>query len=343
MTAASIAETQRRTRTAWSHLSRAVLAALLWTACLPGIAAAQGEVYPVRVIRVVNSLAAGSSADHLNRALADGLSARINQRVIVENKPGDGGNIAAMTVVKAPPDGYTLLMASTASLAIQMTYSAGRLEYDLRRSLAPISKVAEIPNALFVTPVLPVDNLKAFVAYVRARPGDYTCASSGVGGLLHLTCELFKKTAGIDVLHVPFKGSTAFRPELIEGRITMAFDNVPVYVPLVAAGKLKALAVTTTQRAAILPEVPTTAELGMPSLLSMGLFGLFAPLNTPADAIALLSRESIAILRDPKIRETLVKQGIEPGGSTPQDLRAQVENEVTRWAKVIKESNIPKE
>ncbi len=310
---------------------------------MPGIAAAQADLYPARVIRVVNSLAAGSSADHLNRALADGLSGRINQRVIVENKPGDGGNIAAMTVVKAPPDGYTLLMASTASLAIQMTYSAGRLEYDLRRSLAPISKVAEIPNALFVTPVLPVENLDAFVAYVKARPGKFTCASSGVGGLLHLTCELFKKTAGIDVLHVPFKGSTAFRPELIEGRITMAFDNVPVYVPLVAAGKLKALAVTTTQRAAILPEVPTTAELGMPGLLSMGLFGLFAPLHTPADAIALVSREAIAILRDPKIRETLVKQGIEPGGSTPQDLRAQVENEVARWAKVIREADIPKE
>ncbi len=225
-----------------------------------------------------------------------------------------------MTVVTAPPDGYTLLMASTASLAIQMTYSAGRLEYDLRRSLTPISKVAEIPNGLFVTPILPVDTLKAFVAYVKARPGQYTCASSGVGGLLHLTCELFKKTAGIAVLHVPFKGSTAFRPELIEGRITMAFDNVPVYVPLVAAGKLKALAVTTAQRAAILPDVPTTAELGMPGLLSMGLFGLFAPLNTPADAIARVSRESIAILREPKIRETLVKQGIEPGGSTPQDL-----------------------
>jgi tripartite-type tricarboxylate transporter receptor subunit TctC len=320
-----------------------ILAPAIALAGLPGSVAAQGEAYPAKVVRIVNSLAAGSSADHLNRALADGLSARVNQRVIVENKPGDGGNIAAMTVVKAPPDGYMLLMASTASLAIQMTYSAARLEYDLRRSLAPISKVAEIPNGLFVTPVLPVDNLKAFVAYMKAKPGQYSCASAGVGGLLHLTCELFKKSAGVELLHVPYKGTTAFRPDLVEGRVTMAFDNVPVYVPLIMAGKLKVLAVTTPQRAAILPYVPTSAEAGMPGLLSMGLFGLFAPLNTSPDIVALLSRESVAILRDPSIREKLVKQGIEPGGSTPQDLRLQVENEVNRWAKVIKDADIKPE
>src|SRR5262245_22738358 len=312
-------------------------------ACLPGMAAAQGETYPARVIRMVNSLAAGSSADYLNRALADGLSARINQRVLVENKPGDGGNIAAMTVVKALPDGYTLLMASTASLAIQMTYSAGRIEYDLRKNLAPVSKVAEIPNGLFVTPALPADNLKAFVAYVKAKPGQYSCASAGVGGLLHLTCELFKKSAGVDVLHVPYKGTTAFRPDLVEGRVTMAFDNIPVYVPLVMAGKLKVLAVTAERRSAILPYVPTSAEAGMPSLLSVGLFSLLAPLNTPADTIAFLSRESVAVLRDPKVREMLVKQGIEPGGSTPQELRAQVESEIARWAKVIKDAEIKTE
>ncbi|MCC7486373.1 MAG: tripartite tricarboxylate transporter substrate binding protein [Burkholderiales bacterium] len=328
-----------------STRGRAALAALALGASLPVVVAAQApaEAYPARVIRVVNSLAAGSSADHLNRALADGLSARLNQRVIVENRPGDGGNIAAMTVVKAAPDGYTLLMASTASLAIQMTYNAGRLDYDLRKSLLPVSAVAEIPNGLFVTPVLPVDDLKGFVARLKAGPGKYTCASSGVGGLLHLTCELFKKTAGVDVLHVPFKGSTAFRPELIEGRITMAFDNVPVYVPLVAAGKLKVLAVTAAKRAAILPSVPTAVELGVPELISVGLFSLFAPLNTPAEIVTLLNREAVGVLADPKLREPLVKQGMEPGGGTPQALRAQVENEVSKWARVLREANISKE
>ena len=320
----------------------AALGAAFACAWLPHPAAAQ-DAYPSKVIRIVNSLAAGSSADHLNRALADGLSARLNQRVIVENKPGDSGNIAAMTVVKAPPDGYTLLMASTASLAIQMTYSAARLEYDLRKSVAPVSKVAEIPNGFFVTPVLPVDNLKGLVAHLKAKPGPYFCASAGVGGLLHLTCELFKKSAGVELVHVPYKGTTAFRPDLVEGRVTIAFDNVPVYVPLVMAGKLKVLAVTAAQRAAVLPYVPTAAEAGMPGLISIGLFSLFAPLNTPADVVARLSRESVAVLRDPKIRETLLKQGIEPGGSTPPELRKQVENEVARWAKVIKDADIKTE
>jgi tripartite-type tricarboxylate transporter receptor subunit TctC len=309
---------------------------------LPATVAAQ-DAYPSRVIRIVNSLAAGSSADFLNRALADGLSARVNQRVIVENKPGDGGNIAAMTVVKAPPDGYTLLMASTASLAIQMTYSGSRLEYDLRRSLAPISRVAQIPNGLFVTPVVPADDLRTFVVHLKKNPATNTCASSGVGGLLHLTCELFKKTVGVQILHVPFKGSTAFRPELMEGRITMAFDNVPVYVPLVMSGKLKVLAVTAPKRAAILPYVPTTAEVGMPGLVSMGLFGLFAPLNTPREVVTLLSRGSIAVLNDAKVREPLEKQGIEPAGSKPGELTAQVEDEISRWAKVIRDAGIKTE
>src|SRR5262249_24889004 len=185
-------------------------------------------------------------------------------------------------------------------------------------------------------------HLKAFVAYLKAKPGQ-SCASSGVGGLLHLTCELFKKSAGVDVLHVPYKGSTGFRPDLVEGRITLAFDNIPVYVPLVMAGKLKVLAVTAERRSAILPYVPTSAEAGMPSLLSVGLFSLLAPLNTRADTIAFLSPESVAVLRAPKVREMLVKQGIEPGGSTPQELRAQVESEIARWAKVIKDAEIKTE
>jgi tripartite-type tricarboxylate transporter receptor subunit TctC len=224
-----------------------------------------------------------------------------------------------------------------------MTYNAGKLAYDLRRDLAAVSKVAQIPNGLFVTPAIGADSLGAFVAQAKARPGQYSCASSGVGGLLHLTCELFKKAAGIDVLHVPHKGSTGFLPDLVEGRITMAFDNVPVYVPLVEAGKLRVLAVTTAQRAAVLPGVPTMAELGMPRVESMGLFGLFAPPRTPADILALLSRESVEALNQDALRQSLLKQGIEPAGSSPQALREQVDSEIGKWARVIQEANIPRE
>ena len=310
-----------------------------------GFARAQAapDAYPAKVVRIVNSLAAGSSADNLNRMLADGLGQRLNQRVIVENRPGDGGNIAAMSVVKSPPDGYTLFMSSTASLAIQMTYHAGRLEYDLRKDLAAISKVAQIPNGLFVTPALPTETLAAFIAYGKKNPGKLTCASAGVGGLLHLTCELFKKSAGLDLLHVPYKGTTAIRPDLIEGRVSMLFDNIPVYVPLVNAGKLRALAVTAQQRAASLPAVPTTIELGMPSLVSLGLFSLYAPPRTSDDIIARLSRETIATLSDPALKEKLAAQGIEPGGSTPQELREQVDAEINKWAGVIRETKIGKE
>jgi tripartite-type tricarboxylate transporter receptor subunit TctC len=298
------------------------------------------EAWPARVIRVVNSLSAGSSADRLNRAYADALSARVNQRVLVENRPGDGGNIAAQSVAKAPPDGYTLLLGSTATLAIQATYHAERLGYDMRRDFAPISKVAQIPNGLFAAPSLPVDDFKAFVELAKTKPGQYSCASSGVGGLLHLTCELFKKTAGVELLHVPHKGSTVFLPELMEGRITIAFDNVPVYVPLVEARKLKVFAVTTRERSAVLPNVPTTAELGMPRLESMGLFGLFAPARTPDEVVKVLSRESIEVLRQPALRELLLKQGIEPAGSSPAALREQLDDEIAKWARVLKEADI---
>ena len=324
---------------------------LLWPAfaCLlpaaAGLAHAQSgaDAYPARPIRMINSLSAGSSADNLNRILAEGLAQRLSQRVIVENRPGDGGNIAAMAIVKSPPDGYTLFMSSTASLAIQMTYHAERLEYDLRKDLAAVSKVAQIPNGLFVTPVLPTESLAALVAYAKKNPARLSCASGGVGGLLHLTCELFKKSAGLDILHVPYKGTTAIRPDLIEGRVSMLFDNIPVYVPLVHAGKLRALAVTAPQRAASLPAVPATPELGLPNLISLGLFSLYAPPRTSEDIVARLSRETIATLNDPSIREKLAAQGIEPGGSTPQALREQVDAEISKWAGVIRDAQIPKE
>ena len=304
------------------------------------------EVYPARPIRLVNSLSAGSAGDRMARQIADALAPRLNQKVLVDNRPGDGGNIAALAVAKAPADGYLLLFSSTASLAIQMTYGnsgAGTLAYDLRRDFAPISTVAQIPNGFFVTPVFAGDTLQALVKEAKAQPGKLTCASSGVGGLLHLTCELFKKSAGVDVLHVAYKGSTAFLPELVSGRITLAFDNVPVYVPLVNAGKLKILAVTSRQRASVLPYVPTTAELGMPQLESMGLFGLLAPLRTPDAVVKMLSAASVTALQQPALRAQSQKDGVEPGGSAPQGLRDQIDSEINKWARVIKDANIGRE
>lgn len=312
---------------------------------MPSQALAQsaGDASTVKPIRLVNSLSAGSAGDRLARLFADTLMPLLNQKVIVDNRPGDGGNIAAQTVARAPADGTMLLFSSTASLAIQMTYGAGKLNYDLRRDFEPISTVAQIPNGLFVTTAIAADTLPALIKEAKAQPGKLTCASSGVGGLLHLTCELFKKSAGVDVLHVAYKGSTAFLPELLSGRITLAFDNVPVYVPLVNAGKLKILAVTSRKRAAVLPFVPTTAELGMAQLESTGLFGLLAPLRTPDELVKRLSRESVMALKQPSLLAQTRTDGVEPAGSTPQGLRAQIDSEINKWARVIRDAKIGRE
>jgi tripartite-type tricarboxylate transporter receptor subunit TctC len=301
---------------------------------------AQERLYPTKVVRFITSLATGSSADAFGRTVADQLTRRLNQSVIVDPRPGAGGNLAADFVAKSAPDGYTLLMSSVASNAINVSYYSS-LSYDFRKDFAPISKFGQIANGLFVGPELPVNNLKELTALVKASPGKYSCASSGTGGLLHLTCEMYKKAAGLDILHVPYKGAT-YSPDLISGRVTMVFDNIPVYIPLVQSGKIKILAVTTTARSPALPNVPTAIESGV-ALDSRGLFGLLAPAGTPNEIIQLLNREIGAVLRDPAIREKLIAQGIEPDPGTPDGLRDLINSEITKWARVMKEADIKPE
>lgn len=322
---------------------RAALAAALFVYAQAVFAQATSEAYPAKPVRLVTSLAPGSSGDRLARGFADQLGAQVKQKVIVENRSGDGGNIAAMHIVKSPPDGYALLFSSTASLAIQMVYNADTVGYSLTRDLLPISTVASIANGLFVTTALEPDTLPAFVKELKSKPGHYVCASSGTGGLLHLTCELFKRVAGVNVLHVAYKGSTLFLPDLVSGRVALAFDNVPVYVPMVNAGKLKVLAVTSPKRVAALPYVPTTAELNMPQLESAGLFGLLAPLKTPDSVVKHLSRASVDALRDKVTRERAAREGVDLSGSAPEGLRKQIDSEMRKWARLIKDADIKRE
>jgi tripartite-type tricarboxylate transporter receptor subunit TctC len=302
---------------------------------------AQDRAYPNKVVRFITSLATGSSADAFGRAITDQLTRRLNQSFIMDPRPGAGGNLAAETVAKAAPDGYTLLMSSVASNAINASYYAS-LNYDFRKDFAPVTKFGSIPNGLFVGPELPANNLKDLTALLKAAPGKYSCASSGTGGLLHLTCEMYKKAAGLDVLHVPYKGAT-YQPDLIAGRVTLVFDNIPVYVPLVKSGRLKILAITSATRSPVLPFVPTAIEQGLPAFDSRGLFGLLAPAGTPNDVIQLLNREIAAVLRDPAMKEKLIAQGIEPESSTPEGLRDLIQSEITKWARVIKEADIKPE
>ena len=316
-----------------------LLAATLLATSMPALA--QERTYPTKVVRFITSLATGSSADAFGRAITDQLTRRLNQSFIMDPRPGAGGNLAADTVAKAAPDGHTLLMSSVASNAINASYYSS-LSYDFRKDFAPIIKFGQIANGLFVGPGLPANNLHELTALLKASPGKYTCASSGTGGLLHLTCEMYKKAAGLDLLHVPYKGAT-YSPDLIAGRVTLVFDNIPVYVPLVHAGKIKILAVTTNTRAQVLPNVPTAIESGLPTMDSRGLFGLLAPAGTPNDIIQLLNREITVVLRDPAMRERLIAQGIEPDTSTPEGLRDLIQSEITKWARVIKEADIKPE
>ncbi len=319
--------------------ARAALCAALFATTTA--APAQDRAYPAKVVRFITSLATGSSADAFGRSITDQLTRRLNQSFIMDPRPGAGGNLAAETVAKSVPDGYTLLMSSVASNAINMSYYSS-LNYDLRKDFAPVTKFGSIPNGLFVGPELPANNLKDLTALLKAAPGKYSCASSGTGGLLHLTCEMYKKAAGLDVLHVPYKGAT-YQPDLIAGRVTLVFDNIPVYVPLVKSGRLKILAITSATRSPVLPFVPTAIEQGLPNFDSRGLFGLLAPAGTPNEILQLLNREIGAVLRDPAMKEKLIAQGIEPEAGTPEGLRDLIQSEITKWARVIKEADIKPE
>jgi tripartite-type tricarboxylate transporter receptor subunit TctC len=298
--------------------------------------------YPARPIHVIVPFPAGGATDILTRVVVDKLGSRLGQTIIVDNKPGAGANIGAEAAAKAAPDGYTLLMGSVASHAIAVSYYR-HLGYDFRRDLAPISMVGYVPNVLVVTPGLPVRSVPELIAYAKAHPGELNFASSGTGALIHLTGEMFKQMAAIDIVHVPYKGTALFLPDLIDGRVSMALDSMPPHLPHIKSGKLRALAVTSAQRSPVLPDLPTVAEAALPGFESVAPYALFAPAGTPADIIALINREVNVVLLLPDVRDKLAEQGIEASGSTSDALAAIVKSEIGKWAKVIKDGNIKPE
>jgi tripartite-type tricarboxylate transporter receptor subunit TctC len=300
------------------------------------------DAYPSRPVKVVVPFPPGGATDILTRAVTEKLALRLGQPLVIENKPGAGANIGAEAVAKSAPDGYTLLMGSLASHSIGASYYKG-LGYDIRRDFAPVSHVALITNIVVTGADVPVKSLAELVALAKAQPGRLTCASSGTGGLIHLTCEMFKLAAGINVLHVPYKGTALFLPDMISGQITMSLDNLPPYLQQLKAGKVKALAVTTLKRSPVLPELPTVSESGYPGFESVASYALMAPAGTPAPIVARLNRELNAVLHDPALKEKLLPQGIEPGGSTPEAVQATILSEVAKWARVLKDGNIKAE
>ena len=288
-----------------------------------------GPEYPTKSLRIVVPFPAGGATDMLTRGVAERLSQRLGQPVVVENKPGGGANIGALAVAKAPPDGYTLLMGSIGSHSIAVTYYPN-VGYDIRRDLVPISTTGTLGNALFLNAEVPASDLASLVKLAKENPGKFTCGS-------------FKSRAGIDVLHIPYKGTSMLIPDLVSDRVTMALDTIPPYLPLLKDGKLKVLAVTTSTRSPLLPDVPTIAESGYPGFDSIASYGLFAPAGTPAAIIERLNREVNAAVNDPALQQRMLEQGIELKGSTAAQLQAFVEQEVAKWAEVIRVANIQPE
>ena len=297
------------------------------------------DAYPNKPIRVVVPFPAGGATDILTRSITEEMSKKMGKPIIVDNKPGGGANIGAAFVAKAEPDGYTLLMGSIGSHSIAMSYH-DNVGYNFQKDLTPISKAGLLGNAVFVAPDFPANNLKELVDLVKANPGKYSCGSSGTGGLIHLTCEMFKSAAGLQVLHVPYKGTSLMIPDLLTGRVSMTLDTIPPYLSLLKSGKVKALAVTTASRSPLLPNVPTIAESGYPGFESVAAYGFFAPTGTPAPIINQLNKVIVDVLKDPALKSKMLESGIELGGSTPEELKTLVNGEVNKWAKVIKDGNL---
>jgi tripartite-type tricarboxylate transporter receptor subunit TctC len=316
--------------------SLAALAALLAIA-LP--AAAQ---YPARTVRIIVPFPPGGGVDIVARALGEKLSPRLGQPIVIENKPGAGTTIGTDAAAKSAPDGYTLLVGPIGGQAI-VHLMFPKLGFDIRRDFAPVSRIGYGTIVLVVPRASRAQSVKELVALARESPGKLTFASSGTGALIHLTGEMFKQAAGIDMTHVPYKGTTQILPDLLDGRVDMALDSLPAYLPHIKSGRVRALAVASPQRSTLMPDLPTMAEAGVPGVVSATDYAVFAPAGTPRDIVALLNRETNAVLQMPDVRAKLAGQGIEVSGSTPEALQAELLEEIAKWAKVIREANIKAE
>ncbi|AOB32963.1 MFS transporter [Bordetella sp. H567] len=305
--------------------------------CLAGAATAAPS-YPDKPIRLIVPFPAGGTTDILARTVGQRLTMAWGQPVIIENRPGAGATIGADVVAKARPDGYTLLMAAVHH-TIAATYYK-QLPYDLRKDLAPVSVVAIVPNVLVVRPDLPVSNVQELIAYAKANPGKLTYASNGAGTAHNLIGEQFKSMTGTDIMHIPYKGSAPALTDLMGGRVTMMFDTVSSCLPYVKAGKLKALAVATSARSSVLPDVPTLSEAGLKGFDIASWFGVMAPAGTPRAIVDKLSAQIDKDLADPEVRKVLLPIGAEPVGGTPQAMQTRIDTEVRSYGELMKRAGM---
>jgi tripartite-type tricarboxylate transporter receptor subunit TctC len=301
--------------------------------------AALAQTYPNRPIRIVVAYTPAGTTDILARAIGQKMIESWGQPVIVDNRPGANGNIGTELAARATPDGYTILMATAATHSINNTLYPG-LTWDAVRDFAPIGLVALVPNILVVNNALPVRSVKELVAYARANPDKLTHGSPGNGSTSHLSMELFKSLTGTRMIHVPYKGSAPVLADLTGGQISLTMDNIPVYLPHVQAGKIRALAVGSAKRAPAAPDLPTAEEAGVPGLVAVSWFGLVAPARAPQRVVEQLSKETARILKLPDVHKRISDLGAEPVGSTPQEYAAFIKSEISKWRKVIQAAGV---
>src|SRR5215218_5553709 len=320
-------------------LRAAALGAAATAPLIPRRALAQGgTAWPTRPVRIVVPFPAGGTTDLLARILTEPLGARLGQPVIVDNRPGAGGNIGADAVAKSN-DGHTLLMATIGTAAINYGLYRSTMPYK-PEDLAAVSDVAAVPNVFIAPPQLPARTLEEAVALAKRRREGLTIGSSGNGSSLHLTGELLKEAAGVDLIHVPFRGSGPMLTEIIAGRVDLAVDNLPSSLGHIRDGRLRALAVTTERRSSALPDVPTTREAGFPTVDAVAWFGVQVPARTPRPHVERLAAAIQEAVRDPAVRAKIEEQGAEPVGNTPEEFEAYIKREIARWGEVVRRAKV---
>ncbi|WP_428852704.1 Bug family tripartite tricarboxylate transporter substrate binding protein [Imbroritus primus] len=315
-------------------VSALIGAAAFGVAATPAIAA---DKYPNKPVTIIVPFSAGGTTDILARIVGVKLGETLGETVIIDNRPGAGGNIGAAMVAKAKPDGYTLLMGTVGTHAINQTLYP-KLNFDPIKDFAPLTRVANLPNLLVVHPSVPAKNVQELIAYAKANPGKLNFGSSGNGSSIHLSGELFKNMTGIDMQHVPYKGSAPAVTDLLGGQISMMFDNMPSAIQHVKSGKLRPLAVTTAKRSPALPNVPTIAESGVKGYEATSWFGLLAPAGTPPAIINRLNADLVKILAMPDVKKQMAEQGAEAYSETPAAFAGFIKSETAKWAKVVKAS-----
>ena len=297
---------------------------------------AGAQTWPAKPVRVVVAFTAGGTTDLLARSVGLQLSEKLKQPFIIDNKPGAGGNLGTELVVRAPADGYTLIVNSVGPIAVNPTLYP-KLLYNPLTELVPIVQIADVPNVLVLNPALPAKTFDEFVAYAKANPGKLNYASTGVGTSSHLSGFILAKRAGFDAVHVPYKGADALR-DVLAGRVQFMFATIPSVIAHIQAGSLRAVAVSSVKRSRSLPDVPTVAERGFPGFETGSWFGFFAPKGTPPEVVATLNMAVVQIIGVPTMDAQLIKEGADPAGGTPAQFAAFVQREFEKWRVVVRES-----